>query len=161
MIVRTFAQHDAAPASALTNTFIERSHIHFGTQPATEAQFRAMWLAGSAKFPWIAAEEGGRFAGYAKAGVWRDREAYNQTVEVGIYVEPWCQRRGAGRALYTELFTRLRQAGIHAVVAGIALPNDASVAMHEACGFRHVGTFKEVGRKFGKWWDVGFWQVGL
>lgn len=161
MLVRTFAERDAGPACALTNTFIERTHIHFGTQAATEEEFAAVWRGGSARFPWLAAEVEGRFAGYAKAGVWRDRAAYDRTVEVGVYVEPWCRRRGAGRALYMELFERLRAAGFHRVVAGIALPNGASVAMHEACGFRHVGTFREVGRKFERWWDVGFWEVGL
>jgi phosphinothricin acetyltransferase len=93
--------------------------------------------------------------------VWREREAYAGTVETGVYVDPSFHRRGVGRALYAELFTRLRAAGFHTVIAGIALPNDASVRMHEASGFAHVGTCREVGRKFGQWWDVGFWQAPL
>lgn len=159
--IRTFEDRDVAPANALTNHFIRETAIHFGLKEATDAEFRAVWQSGSARFPWLAAEVDGRFAGYAKAGVWREREAYAGTVETGVYVDPSFHRRGVGRALYTELFVRLRAAGFHTVIAGIALPNDASVRMHEACGFTHVGTCREVGRKFGKWWDVGFWQAHL
>lgn len=159
--IRTFEDRDVASANALTNTYIRETAIHFGLHEATDSEFRTMWQSGSARFPWLAAEVDGCFAGYAKAGVWREREAYAGTVETGVYVETSFHRCGVGRALYSELFVRLRAADFHTVIAGIALPNDASVRMHEACGFAHVGTCREVGRKFGRWWDVGFWQAHL
>lgn len=161
MLIRPFQPHDAAPACALTNLSIARTHILFALRPATTDEFHALWLAGSATHPWLAADVDGAFAGYAKASPWREREAYARTAETAVYVEPAFHRRGVGRALYHELLASLRAQGFHTAVAGIALPNDPSVALHESCGFTHVGTFREVGRKFDHWWDVGFWQVAL
>ncbi len=113
------------------------------------------------RFPWLAAEQGGDFAGYAKSGTWRARDAYARTAEVTVYVEPACHRMGVGRALYTALLALLKARGFHTAIGGITLPNPGSVGLHEAMGFRHVGTFREVGRKFAAWHDVGFWQLML
>jgi phosphinothricin acetyltransferase len=161
VLVREFTAADVAPANALTNHFIEHTTIHFGAQPVTDDDFAALWQRGSARFPWLAAERAGRFAGYCKAGTWRERDAYARTVETGIYVALDAQGRGVGRALYEALFERLRAGGFHVVVAGITLPNEASVRLHEAVGFRAVGVFPEVGHKFGRWHSVGFWQRTL
>lgn len=159
--VRDFTGADVAPANALTNHYIERTAIHFGSAPAADADFRAAWEKGRARFPWLAAEVDGAFAGYCKAGTWRERDAYARTVEAGIYVTPEAQGRGVGRALYGALFERLRASGFRVVVAGITLPNDPSVRLHEAVGFRAVGVFHAVGHKFGAWHDVGFWELDL
>jgi phosphinothricin acetyltransferase len=159
--VRDFSAADVPAANTLTNHFIAHTAIHFGAAPASDAEFAAVWEEGRARFPWLVAEYDGRFAGYCKAGVWRARDAYARTVETGIYVGLDQQRRGVGRALYESLFDRLRAMGVHTVVAGIALPNEASVRLHEAVGFRAVGVFSEVGRKFDRWHDVGFWQRPL
>lgn len=159
--VRDFAAGDVAPANELTNHYIRETPIHFGATPASDDEFAAHWERGRARFPWLAATLDGRFAGYCKAGVWRERDAYARTVETGIYVARDAQGRGVGRALYEALFARLRGAGFHAAVAGITLPNDPSVRLHEAVGFTRVGVFREVGRKFDAWHDVGFWQAML
>lgn len=159
--VRAFEGSDVAPACAMVNHYIERTVIHFGYTPESEAQFRAAWEAGRETHPWLAAEVEGAFAGYAKAGVWRARDAYARTAEVGIYVRPEFQGRGVGKALYRELIERCRAAGYHLLVGGVTLPNEASVKLHESVGFEHVGTFKECGRKFGAWHDVGWWQLKL
>lgn len=161
MIVRTFEAQDVGPACRLTNHFIEHTAVHFGLHPQSEDEFRQIWESGRRTHPWIAAETEGRFVGYAKAGVWRTREAYSLTAEVTVYVDPVFHRRGAGRALYGELLDRLRRSGFHTAVAGITLPNGGSVRLHEAMGFRHVGTFREVGRKFDQWHDTGWWQAML
>lgn len=161
MFVRDFCEADVAPANALTNYYILHTAIHFGSSPAADQDFAAAWRAGAARFPWLAAEDQGRFAGYCKAGTWRERDAYRRTVETGIYVDPGVQRRGVGRALYAELLQRLGAAGFRTAVAGITLPNEASVRLHEAIGFRRVGVFEAVGYKFGTWHDVGFWQLDL
>lgn len=161
ILVRTFEDRDVAPACALANHYIEHTAIHFGYRPDTESQFRAMWLEGREKYPWLAAEISGAFAGYAKCGSWRTRDAYALTAETGIYVARDLQGRGIGRALYVELIARARAAGFHLLTAGVTLPNEGSVKLHEAVGFRYVGTFQEAGRKFDQWHDVGFWQLPL
>lgn len=159
--VREFAQHDVAPANELTNWYIEHTAVHFALRPATDQAFEETWRQGSATHPWLAAELNGRFAGYAKAGIWRERTAYQHTCETGIYVSRGMEGKGVGLALYGELLPRLRAAGFHAVIAGMTLPNPGSVALHERVGFRPVGVFGEVGRKFDRWHDVGFWSLRL
>jgi len=161
MLTRHFTADDIASACRLTNHFIEHTVVHFGTSPQTEAEFAAIWHAGRDMFPWLAAEVNGAFAGYAKAGTWRARDAYAPTAEVTVYVEPAFHRKGIGRLLYGELLARLRAAGFHTAVGGITMPNPGSVALHEAMGFTYVGTFKEVGRKFDAWHDTGWWQIML
>lgn len=161
MLVRDFSAADIPAATALLNHFILHTAVHFGLAPQAEHETAAAWNDTRSAYPWLAAEADGRFAGFAKAGVWRTREAYRPTAEVTVYVVPSFHRRGVGRALYTELLRRLRAAGFHSAVGGIALPNDASVALHRAMGFRHVGTFREVGRKFERWHDTDWWQIML
>lgn len=159
MIIRDFTEADVAPANALVNDVILQTPIHFATAPATDAEFAAMWNKSRENFPWLAAEDSGGFLGYCKAGTWRERDAYSRTVETAVYVVSNARRRGTGRALYQELFARLRDGGFRTAVAGITLPNEASVLLHEAMGFQHVGVFKAVGFKFDAWHDVGFWQI--
>jgi phosphinothricin acetyltransferase len=161
MKIRDFEEGDVAPACAVTNHYIEHTPVHFGMHPYTPQEFREMWLAGRDKYPWLAAAIDGRFAGYAKASRWREREAYRFTAEVGLYIESAFQGRGVGKALYGKLLARLRAAGYHTAVGGITLPNDASVRLHESMGFTKVGVFREVGRKFDQWHDTGWWQLIL
>jgi phosphinothricin acetyltransferase len=106
-------------------------------------------------------ERDGRVVGYAYGGPHRSRAAYNWTVEVSAYVDRATQRSGIGRELYLALFERLKQRGFRLLVAGITLPNDASVGIHEALGFERVGVYKNVGYKAGQWWDVGWWQLDM
>jgi phosphinothricin acetyltransferase len=110
---------------------------------------------------WLVAERDGVVVGYAYGGVHRSRTAYQWTAEVSAYVDRAAQRTGAGRLLYTELLDRLRRRGFRLVVAGITLPNEASVGIHEALGFERVGIYKNIGWKAGQWWDVGWWQLDL
>ncbi len=161
MLIRDFGPGDVEPACALTNHFIEHTAVHFGLRPHTPREFEEMWRAGRATHPWLAAEIDRAFAGYAKAGTWRTREAYARTAEVGVYIDPSFHRRGVGRALYGELLRRLQEAGFHTAVGGVTLPNEGSVRLHESMGFRYVGTFREAGWKFDAWHDTGWWQVML
>ena len=115
----------------------------------------------AAQLPWLVAEEGGQIDGYAYATRWKSRSAYRFTVESSVYVARECAGRGLGRALYGDLLKRLKQGGVHAVVGCLGLPNPASVALHEKCGFQKVAHFREVGFKFGAWLDVGYWQLLL
>ncbi|MBX3386552.1 MAG: N-acetyltransferase [Phycisphaeraceae bacterium] len=164
MRVRTFSESDIGPACRITNHYIEQTSVHFGAVPMTEDEFARMWIESRSAYPWLAAEVAGlhggeaSVVGYAKAGVWRARAAYARTSEVSIYLDPGARGQGIGRALYVELLDRLRSAGFHTAVAGATLPNEASARLHHAMGFEFVGVFREVGRKFDRWHDVGWWQ---
>ena len=113
------------------------------------------------EWPWLVMEGEKRLRGYAYARPFRERKAYQHTAETTVYVHPDDRGLGVGRALMEVLLLRLQEAKHHAVVAGIALPNPASVALHEGLGFKQVGVFPEVGRKFFAWHDVGFWWLDL
>ena len=107
---------------------------------------------------WLVAEIDGEVAGYAYGSPHRERAAYSSSCDVAVYVDPARSRQGIGRALYAALFPLLAEKGSHAAFAGIALPNEASVGLHEAMGFTPVGIYREVGWKMGGWRDVGWWQ---
>ena len=176
VVIRPVRPEDFEAIAALTNHFIVNTSIHFGYEEVSAAELRASWKKSKRKYPFLVAEVDGaypaprragtgppqsRFAGFAKSGVWRDRAAYQWTVEGGIYVSPALHRRGVGRRLYGALIDECRRCGFHSFVGGITLPNEASVRLHEAMGFVKVGQFKDAGWKFGAWHDVGFWQLML
>ncbi len=114
-----------------------------------------------AGLPWLVASEDGVVIGYAYAGPWNRRSAYRHTAEVTIYLSDQAVGKGVGSELYAALFSELKRKGIHLAVAAITLPNAASVAIHEKFGMRKVGQLSEVGKKFGRWLDVGFWELRL
>lgn len=114
------------------------------------------------RYPYLVATDArGTFLAYAKAGVWRERTAYRWTAEVGIYAIAGIRGKGVGGALYRSLIEACRERGFHMLVAGITMPNETSVRLHERIGFRHVGTFARVGWKFGRWHDVSFYELPL
>lgn len=112
----------------------------------------------SSGFNWLIAEDAGSIVGYAYSALWKQRASYRNTVEVTVYLAPEAQSSGWGTKLYDVLFPQLQESGIHVVVGGITLPNPASVSLHEKFGMEKVAHFKEVGRKFDRWLDVGYWQ---
>lgn len=158
MLIRNATASDFEAVAQLTNYFIRETTIHFGTNEASAQELCDQWEATRDRYPFLVAELNGRFAGYCKASTWRSREAYQWTPECGIYVEDFARRKGVARALYTALFKTLQDRGFHSVVAGIALPNDPSVKLHESLGFVPAGVVRNAGWKFGRWNDVGFWQ---
>jgi len=115
----------------------------------------------TARTPWLVYVHDDRVAGYAYAGVHRDRPAYQWSMEVSAYVHPEFHRRGVGRALYTSLFAVLVVQGFRNVYAGITLPNPASVGLHEALGFARVGVYHAIGYKLGAWHDVMWLERAL
>ncbi len=160
MLIRDFEERDIAPAATLTNHYIQHTAVHFGMHPYSPEEFGAIWL-GRDVYPWLASEIDGQFAGYAKGARWRERDAYAKTIEVGLYVDSVFHNKGVGKALYTELLSRAKNAGFHTAVGGITMPNEGSVRLHESMGFTKVGVFREVGRKFDQWHDTGWWQLIL
>ncbi len=158
---RTVRADDAGPLLAIYTPIVTDTAISFELEPPTEPEFADRIARISGSDPWLVAEVDGRVAGYAYATAFRARAAYGATRESTVYVDPGHQGRGVARALMTALLDRLEADGVHLVVAGIVLPNEPSVALHERLGFRPVGVFTDVGRKFGRWHDVGFWQRRL
>jgi len=141
------------------NYYILNTPITFSTQAFTVEEF-GHWFEehsdGNRHRLVVAVEneDDRRIIGYAGTGRFRPKQAYETTVETTIYCRPECRQRGVGTLLYRTLFELIAGEDIHRVVAGVTLPNPASMALHQRFGFRHVGTFTENGRKFGKYWDV-------
>lgn len=169
-LVRDATAADAPRIAWIYNHYVEHTVITFEVGAVPDEEFASRVAAvQDAGLPWLVAERGGRVAGFAYGGFFRPRAAYLHSIEITVYLDPEATQAGLGRALYTELFARLRaltpeqsvHAPVHRVVAGIALPNDASVALHESFGMRKIAHFSEVGRKFEQWIDVGFWEVAL
>jgi L-amino acid N-acyltransferase YncA len=159
--IRPTHARDYAPIADLTNRYILHTSTHFGTMPLAVDDVRDLHQGAHGRYPWLTLDVRGAFAGYAKAGPWRTREAYSWTAEAGIYLTDDAIGKGLGARLYGALIDELRAAGFHSVIGGITLPNPASTRLHERLGFVHVGTFARAGHKMGRWHDVGFWQLML
>lgn len=160
--IRAASTDDAARITAIYNHYVAHTVITFEEQAVGVSEMAArLDNVGAASLPWLVAEENGGVLGYAYASRWHARSAYRYSVESTVYLDPLHTRRGLGTALYGELFRMLRARGLHSVIGVIALPNAASVALHEQLGMRQVGHFRDVGYKFGEWVDVGYWQALL
>lgn len=156
--VRLAREADFPEICTLVNHYIESTTFNFRTEPQTPGEWIGEWAATRTSYPWLVAIVDDVLAGLAYAGPWKGRRAYDWCAEVTVYVARDAQRRGIGRALYRQLLDLLDGQGYRTEIAAIALPNEPSVALHEACGFRHMGTLSGVGYKHGEWLDVGFWQ---
>ncbi len=159
--IRAAVGEDFAAITAITNHYITTSSIHFAYEPVSVESVHATWAHGRDRYPWLVADREGAVIGYAKAGIWRDRAAYQWTTEIGLYVADTARGQGIGRALYIELLAELTRRGFRSVIAGITLPNDPSVALHRAFDFSSVGTIRDAGYKLGAWHDVELWQKRL
>lgn len=150
-----------ARVCAIVNHYIATSWANFRTEPQTPGEWGSAFDEGHERYPWLVAEVDGDVAGVAYAAAWQARAAYGWTAQTTVYVDPGCRGRGLGRALYAGLLPVLAAQGYRSAVGGIALPNDASVALHEACGFVPAGVIARAGYKLGAWHDVGYWQAQL
>ena len=157
--IRAAEQSDSSAIAAIYNHYVTETVITFEEEPINAAEMaRRIQDLQSASLPWLVAEENGQVLGYAYAAPWKTRSAYRFSVEITVYVAVGSVGRGIGSMLYSNLFSILEALGIHAVIGGIALPNDASVALHEKFGLAKVAHFQQVGFKFNKWVDVGYWE---
>lgn len=152
---------DAQRCAAIYAPYVERGATSFEEAPPDATEIGARIAAQSESHAWLVAECDGEVAGFSYAGSHRHRPAYRWSVEVSVYVEEAQHRRGIGSALYAALFERLRERRFRVACAGITLPNDASVALHERLGFEPVGIYRGIGWKQGDWRDVGWWQLEL
>lgn len=162
MDIRQAEPSDALAIADIYNHYVTETVITFEEEPVTASEIvRRMAEVRSASLPWLVAEESDSIEGYAYAHPWKSRSAYRFSVEATVYIAPRHVGRGIGSLLYGQLLSMLRAQKIHSVIGGITLPNEASVALNEKFGLRKVAEFHEVGFKFGRWIDVGYWQGTL
>lgn len=162
MKLRQVSAEDAEDIAAIYAPIVERTAISFETEVPTSDQMRARIAKAVERHRWLVCEDAhGKVCGYVYAGAFRDRAAYRWSVETTAYVREDCRGKGIGKRLYGALIEDLRALGYCQALAGIALPNAASVALHEGVGFTPVGVYRKVGFKLGTWHDVGWWQLQL
>ena len=161
-MIRDAKSSDATAIAEIYNYYVQNSVATFEEDTIEAIDFvDRICRVQEAGHSWLVAENAGQIIGYAYSSNWQERAAYKHTVEVTAYLSHKVNGRGWGTQLYTELFSRLRARSTHIVIAGITLPNPSSVALHEKFGMEQVAHFNQVGFKFGRWLDVGYWQVNL
>lgn len=161
VMIRDAAPQDAAACAAIYAPYVHETAITFESAPPSPAEMARRIAAAQRSHAWVVLDEGGRVVGYAYGGPYKQRAAYQWSCEVSVYVELGRYRSGAGRALYEALFARLAERGYRMLVAGMTLPNDASVGLHRAMGFEPIGTYRRIGWKRGAWHDVAWAQRPL
>lgn len=163
MIRDVMVINDAARICEIYNFYVKNTIITFEESVATVEEM-AVRISDTQKagLPWlvcVADDDNKLITGFAYASKWKSRCAYKHSLETTIYLDKKYQGQGNGKLLYSELINRIKTLGYHAAIGGIALPNEASIALHEKLGYEKIGQFKEVGFKFGKWIDVGYWEI--
>lgn len=162
MKIRTAIEDDAAAIAAIYAPIVLQTTISFEWVPPTADEIKQRIGKTLKKYPWlVAVDDSGAVAGFVYAGSHRDAPSYQWSVNTSVYVREDCRGQGIGRTLYTELLRQLRALGYYRAFAGIALPNERSIALHESVGFRPLGVYEKVGFKFGAWRDVGWWQCAI
>ena len=158
-MIRACLPADAAQICAIYNPYVRDTVITFEEEPVADAEMANRIAAATALLPWLVSEQDGTIEGYAYATPWKTRSAYRFAVEATVYVASHWVGRGIGTRLYEALLGELAQRDVHCVIGGVALPNPASVALHERLGFTKVAHFKEVGWKLGRRVDVAYWEL--
>jgi L-amino acid N-acyltransferase YncA len=157
-MIRAVDTSDAPEICEIYNHYIENSTITFEEECVPSAKMEQRILKTTKILPWIVYCEGDLLLGYAYAAPWRVRSAYRYSVESTVYIHKDARGRGIGKKLYKALLEELGKRDTHSVIAGITLPNDASIRLHESLGFKKCAVFTEVGRKMENWLDVGYWE---
>jgi phosphinothricin acetyltransferase len=163
LVIRPAERGDLPRLTEIYNYYIRETAITFEVEPYT-VEGRRPWLeqfSGTGRYRILVAVADGRTIGWANSQRFRERAAYDPTVETSIYLDPESRGQRVGTRLYAALFELLRGEDLHRAIAGITLPNEASEALHRKVGFQPVGVMHEVGRKFDRWWDVGWLQKPL
>jgi len=157
--IRVVRDDDTASLARIYNHYVVHSTVTFEEEPidAGEMERRVHEVLESG-LPWMVADTAGVVVGYAYASRWKTRVGYRFSAELSVYLAPEASGHGLGRQLYGSVLEQLTTLGIHAAIGGIALPNEACVALHEKLGFVQVAHFRETGKKSGAWIDVGYWE---
>ncbi|QJQ05819.1 N-acetyltransferase [Undibacterium piscinae] len=159
--IRAAEPGDATAICDIYNHYVDNTNISFEEIAVTSAEMAQRIIGVTENFPWLVIEVDGVISGYAYATKWRARSAYRFSVEVSVYLSPLMIGKGCGSQLYECLLESLEPFGVHVIIAGIALPNEPSVKLHEKMGFRKVAHFEKVGYKNKQWIDVAYWQKTL
>lgn len=157
--IRPAVADDLPALLDIYNHYVVHTPVTFDIEPLTLAE-RRIWMqqfSGSGRYRCFVAARAGKAIGYACSAKFKEKAAYATTIETSIYVAPGEGSKGLGRRLYETLFEALKGQDIHRAFGGITLPNDASVGVHRALGFEQIGLYREIGRKFGKYWDVALY----
>jgi phosphinothricin acetyltransferase len=158
-MIRPVRAEDAREICAIYNHYIKNTVITFEEELLEAPEMERRIAAISAKYPWLVHEENGEIIGYAYANSYRDRSAYRYAAELSIYLKEERQGEGIGSALFGRLLSELKETKLHALVSAITLPNERSIALQEKFGFKEIARFAEIGFKFGKWLEVGYWEL--
>ncbi|MDQ6936098.1 MAG: N-acetyltransferase family protein [Actinomycetota bacterium] len=159
--VREGSERDAGACAAIYGPYVTDTAVTFENDPPSPAEMAQRIADAMRTHAWVVLETERRIVGYAYGGPFKARPAYRWSCEVSVYLELGRRRTGAGRALYDALFTRLAERGFRTAVAGMTLPNEASVGLHRAMGFEPVGTYRRIGWKHGRWHDVAWAQRSI
>lgn len=162
--IRNFCAQDIQDLTQLYNQFILTTPTTFDLEPYSIEQRRDRWLthyAQTGRYRLFVAEYGQQVIGYASSSPFNVKAAYQTSVETSIYIDPTFHGKGVGSLLYTGLFAALSAEDVHRAYAGITVPNQGSIALHQKFGFEQVGIFREVGRKFDRYWDVAWYEKKL
>ena len=157
-MIREVKSTDGAEIAEIYNYYILNTTVTFEEEAITATDMAGRIAGITEKFPWLVYEKEGKIIGYAYASAWRSRRAYRLSVETTVYLKNGISGKGYGTELYAELISRLQKMSLHAIIGGIALPNDGSIALHKKFGFEKAAHFNEVGFKFNRWIDVTYWQ---
>ena len=160
-MIRSAQPSDSQAIAEIYNYYVMNSHATFETEPidGEEMKTRVKRVLEELKLPWNVLEEDNEVVGYAYATQWKARAAYARTTETSVYLHKDHFGKGYGSRLYIALLNQLKKEGYHAIIGGISLPNEGSIKLHEKLGFEKVGVLKQVGYKFDRWIDVGYWEL--
>lgn len=160
VLIRRVVPSDLSALTAIYNHYIETSAFTFDLRSKSLDE-RKEWMRvfqPVGRWQCFVAEYGNEVIGWANSGKFREKDAYYSTVETSVYLKPDAVGLGIGKRLYATLFDALQGQDVHRAIACLTMPNDPSVALHKATGFVHVGDFHEVGHKFGRYWDVAWYE---
>jgi phosphinothricin acetyltransferase len=158
-MIRPVNTADALAVSGIYNYYVANTVVSFEEERVSAAEMENRIRKVTAKFPWFVWEEDGTVLGYTYVNTWKERIAYRYSVEDSLYVQNGRAGQGIGGKLFAHLLETVKQTDIHAVVGGITLPNERSIAIHEKFGFKKIAQFNEIGFKMNKWLDVGYWEL--
>ncbi len=152
---------DAEAIANIYNHYVAETIVTFEELPVSIQEMEHRIRKITQSYPWLIALQDEQIVGFAFASPWKSRCAYRYSAESTVYLHPDHTCKGYGSRLYSQLLQELKSQNLHSVLAGISLPNPASIALHEKLGFDKVAHFKEVGFKFEQWIDVGYWELVL
>jgi L-amino acid N-acyltransferase YncA len=158
-MIRNVMLKDAFKICEIYNHYVLNSVVTFEETPVEIDEMRKKIKSITSKLPWIVYQEGEQILGFAYASEWKSRSGYKHTAESTVYLKQDQSNKGLGSSLYAALIKQLIKMDFHAIIGGVSMPNDASIALHEKFGFKKVAHFKEVGFKFGNWVDVAYWEL--